>query len=386
MDMNFTPPWPEQELSPDSLFGCLIRTAVDGIMVIDDHGLIQVYNAACVRLFQYAEAEVLGQNVKMLMPTPYRDHHDSYLAHFKQTGEARIIGIGREVSGERKDGSTFPMYLSVGDGMLYGKRVFVGIVHDLSALYEERAAHETHLLSLREELVHVARVSELGQVSAGIAHELNQPLTAMLNYANAARRLSASGQPEDVQKVQAVIGKVAEQAERAGQIVRRMRDFLEKRAGQRAFDDIVAIIDDALALGLLGTKASNIQTHFTPEVGLPAVLVDRVQIQQVLVNLLRNAVEAMELSERRALTLTATRQGEDRVEVTVADTGHGIADSVSSQLFTPFVTTKDHGMGIGLAISKTIIEAHGGTLTAEPNPGGGTIFRFTVPAETVKAP
>ena len=386
MDMNFTSPWPEQELSPDTLFGCLIRTAVDGIMVIDERGLIQVYNAACFRLFQYAEAEVLGQNVKMLMPEPYRDHHDDYLAHYKQTGEARIIGIGREVSGQRKDGSSFPMYLSVGDGMLYGKRVFVGIVHDLSALFQEREACETHLLSLREELVHVARVSELGQVSAGIAHELNQPLTAMLNYANAARRFAATSAPEDMQKVRTVIGKVAEQAERAGQIVRRMRDFLEKRARQRAFDDIVAIIDDGMALGLIGTKSSNIQTHFIPEAGLPAVLVDRVQIQQVLVNLLRNAVEAMEQSQRRELTLTAARQGKDRVEVTVADTGHGIADSVASQLFKPFVTTKAHGMGIGLAISKTIIEAHGGVLAVGPNPGGGTIFRFTVPAGAAKAP
>ncbi|MDR3526275.1 MAG: ATP-binding protein [Rhizomicrobium sp.] len=384
--MNFTPPWPEQELSPDSLFGCLIRTAVDGIMVIDEQGLIQVYNAACVRLFQYAEAEVLGQNVKMLMPPPYRDQHDDYLTHYKQTGEARIIGIGREVSGQRKDGSSFPMYLSVGDGILYGKRVFVGIVHDLSALYQEREAYEAHLLNLREELVHVARVSELGQVSAGIAHELNQPLTAMLNYANAARRLAASGSDEDIEKVQSVIGKVAQQAERAGQIVRRMRDFLEKRASQRGCNDIVDIIDDAMALGLLGAKASNIQTHFEPEDGLPAVLVDRVQIQQVLVNLLRNAVEAMERSEQRHLTLSAKRQSEDRVEVTVADTGHGIAETITSQLFKPFVTTKDHGMGIGLAISKTIVEAHGGVLTAEPNPGGGTIFRFTVPADATASP
>ncbi len=378
MDMNFSPPWPEQELAPDSLFGALIRTAVDGIMVIDERGLIQVYNAACVRLFQYAEAEVLGQNVKMLMPAPYRDSHDGYLAHYKRTGEARILGIGREVSGQRKDGSTFPMYLSVGDGALYGKRVFVGIVHDLSALYQEREAYESHLLALREELVHVARVSELGQVSAGIAHELNQPLTAMLNYANAARRLAAKA--EDMQKVQSVITKVAEQAERAGQIVRRMRDFLEKRAGQRAYENIVAIVDDAMALGLIGAKAGNIQAHFEPEAELPAVLVDRVQIQQVLVNLLRNAVEAMEQSAVRDLTLTVSRNGKDRVEVTVADTGHGIAETVASQLFKPFVTTKDHGMGIGLAISRTIIEAHGGDLTAEANPGGGTIFRFTLPA------
>ncbi|GAA0545050.1 hypothetical protein GCM10008941_26190 [Rhizomicrobium palustre] len=379
MDMNYSPPWPEQELSPDSLFGALMRTAVDGIMVIDETGLIQAYNAACVRLFQYNENEVLGHNVRMLMPEPYRKQHDSYISNYKRTGQARILGIGREVSGQRRDGSVFPMYLSVGEGLLYGKRVFVGIVHDLSALYGEREAYEARLLSLREELVHVARVSELGQVSAGIAHELNQPLAAMLNYANAAKRFAAAGKPEDMEKVHGVLTKVAEQAERAGQIVRRMRDFLEKRAATRGFEDVVVIAEDAMALGLIGARAANVTAHFKAEPALPPVMVDRVQIQQVLVNLLRNAVEAMSQSEKRELTLAVTRLANGRVEVTVKDSGHGIADDIARQLFKPFVTTKEHGMGIGLAISKSIIEAHGGELTAEPNPGGGTIFRFSVP-------
>lgn len=377
MDMNYSPPWPEHELSPDSLFGALIRTAVDGIMVIDEAGLIQAYNAACVRLFQYNENEVLGHNVRMLMPAPYREQHDGYIANYKRTGQARILGIGREVAGQRRDGTIFPMYLSVGEGTLYGKRVFVGIVHDLSALYSEREAYEARLLSLREELVHVARVSELGQVSAGIAHELNQPLAAMLNYANAAKRFAANG---DTEKAQAVLTKVAEQAERAGQIVKRMRDFLEKRAGQRDIDDMVAIVEDAMALGLIGAKSVNVQARFVPQANLPPVHVDRVQIQQVLVNLLRNAVEAMSQSVTRELTLTVSRMGSDRVEVVVTDTGPGISETIAGQLFKPFVTTKEHGMGIGLAISKGIIEAHGGELTAEPNPGGGTIFRFSVPA------
>lgn len=380
MDMNYTPPWPEQELSADSLFGALIRTAVDGIMVIDEHGTVQAYNQACMRLFQFAEAEVLGQNVKMLMPEPYRSQHDGYISNYKRTGEARILGIGREVSGRRKDGSVFPMYLSVGEGTLYGKRVFVGIVHDLSALYQERESFEARLLALREELVHVARVNELGQVSAGIAHELNQPLAAVLNYANAAKRLTALGKPEDMEKVQTVLGKVAEQAERAGQIVRRMRDFLEKRAAQRGLDNVVEIVEDAMALGLLGIRPAALDIRFRPDADLPLVLVDRVQIQQVLVNLVRNAVEAMSGSETRVLTVTAKRAGTERVAISVADTGHGIAAGVADQLFKPFVTTKEHGMGIGLAISKTIVEAHGGELTAGTNPGGGTVFRFTIPA------
>jgi two-component system, LuxR family, sensor kinase FixL len=379
MDMNYSPPWPEHELREDSLFRALIKTAVDGIMVIDEIGTLQVYNDACVRLFQYDEHEVLGQNVKMLMPTPYRAEHDGYIERYKQTGEARIVGIGREVRGERKDGTTFPMWLSVGEGELYGKRVFVGIVHDLSSLYHERENYEARLLSLREELVHVARVSELGQVSAGIAHELNQPLAAMLNYSNAAKRLAASSDPAAIEKVQAVVGKVAEQAERAGQIIRRMRDFVEKRDTQRAIESILTIAEDAMALGLIGAKSANIQTRFAPEPDLPLVVVDRVQIQQVLVNLLRNAVEAMAQSEQRDLTLSVVKLGDDKIEISVADTGAGISEAIADRLFMPFVTTKPHGMGIGLAISKSIIEAHGGALTVGPNRGGGTIFRFTLP-------
>jgi two-component system, LuxR family, sensor kinase FixL len=382
MDMNDSPPWPEQDIGPDSLFGALIKTAVDGIMVIDEAGLVQVYNPACARLFQYGEDEVLGHNVKMLMPSPYRENHDRYLHNYRETGEARILGIGREVSGQRKDGTSFPMYLSVGAGQLYGKRVFVGIVHDLSALYREREGYEARLLALREELAHVARVSELGQVSAGIAHELNQPLTAMLNYANAAKRLAGSGTPDAIAKVQAMAGKIADQAERAGQIVRRMRDFLEKGSGCHAVEDITAISEDAMALGLIGAKSNAVNIRFRPEAGLPPVIADRVQIQQVLVNLLRNAVEAMESSPKRELTLTLAKR-EGGVEVTVDDTGPGIAPSVAANLFKPFVTTKAHGMGIGLAISKSIVEAHGGTMTAGDNSGGGARFRFTLPAVQV---
>jgi two-component system sensor kinase FixL len=379
MDANFSPPWPEQELRPDSLFGALIRTAADGIMVIDEAGRVQVYNQACTRLFQYSEDEVLGQNVKMLMPAPYRENHDHYIEHYRQTGEARILGIGREVAGQRKDGSTFPMYLSVGEGLLYDKRVFVGIVHDLSSLYRERESYEARLLSLREELVHVARVSELGQVSAGIAHELNQPLAAMLNYSNAAKRLAASGAPDALEKVQATVTKIAEQASRAGQIVRRMRDFLENRAGERNVESILTIAEDAMALGLIGADAAAVEVHFLAEPDLPSVIADRVQIQQVLVNLLRNAVEAMATTEQRELTLTISRRG-TMVLIAVADTGTGIAPEIAAKLFTPFVTTKPHGMGIGLAISRSIVEVHGGEMIVLDNPGGGTRFEFTLPA------
>lgn len=379
MDLDPTPTRPDHEQKPDGLFEALLHTAVDGIMVIDEVGHVQVYNRACERLFQYSADEVLGHNVKMLMPSPYRDNHDRYIKAYRETGEARILGIGREVAGQRRDGTTFPMYLSVGEGRLNGTRVFVGIVHDLSSLYSERESYESRLVSAREELAHVARVSELGQVSAGIAHELNQPLTAMMNYANAAKRMAANGAPDALEKTTAMLGKIAEQAERAGQIVKRMRSFLEKKSSSTAVEDIVAIAEDAMALGLIGAQAGRVETHFRPAAKLPPIVGDRVQIQQVLVNLLRNAVEAMAETERRELTLSLTRR-DDMVEVAVSDTGPGIAPDIADRLFRPFVTTKAHGMGIGLAISKSIIEAHGGTMMVDSNPGGGAVFTFTLPA------
>jgi two-component system sensor kinase FixL len=367
---------PKGAQSDDSLFQTLIATAVDGIMVIDERGIVQVYNLACERLFQYGADEVVGQNVKILMPLPYRDEHDSYLDHYRSTGEARIIGIGREVQGRRKDGSVFPIYLSVGAGALNGRKIFVGIVHDIT----ERKFAETRLRLLQDELNHVARLTEMSQFSAALAHELNQPLAAILNYMNAAKRLLAAPDGSGQAKALEAVAKAGDQAQRAGQIIRRLRDFVEKRDSKRTVESINAITEDAIALGLVGTKVSGIKvrTEFAPN--SPPILVDRVQIQQVMVNLLRNASEAMASSPKRELTITTAGSEDSGVEVAVADTGPGIPEEVASRLFKPFVTTKPSGMGIGLAISHSIIEAHGGRLRMTPNRGGGTVFHFQLPA------
>ncbi|HEY0281310.1 MAG TPA: ATP-binding protein, partial [Rhizomicrobium sp.] len=230
----------------------------------------------------------------------------------------------------------------------------------------------------QDELNHVARVTEMGQFSAALAHELNQPLAAIMNYMNVAKRLLAM--PGSEAKTQEALAKAGEQAQRAGQIIRRLRDFVEKRDGKRTAENINAIAEDAIALGLVGAKAADIKvrTAFAPH--SPPVLVDRVQIQQVLVNLLRNASEAMAGLPRRELTITTADIDGKAVDVAVADTGPGIPDEVAKQLFKPFVTTKPGGMGIGLAISQSIIEAHGGHLRMTPNSGGGTVFRFRLPA------
>lgn len=356
----------------NSLFDALIATAVDGIMVIDEKGSVRIYNKACERLFGYEAAEVIGHSIKMLMPAPYHDEHDGYLEHYVSTGEKHIIGIGREVQGRRKDGSVFPMNLSVGEGVIRGERIFLGIITDIS----DRLSRERRILDLQSEMLHVSRLTDMGQVAAGLAHELNQPLTAILNYTNAGLDI-ADERGDD--ELKSVFGKVAEQASRAGNIIRRLRAFIEKRGPNRTDEDITRTIDEAIRLGQINAAERGIKLRVLFEHGLPNVSIDRVQIQQVLINLMKNAAEAMERSDRRELTVTISRVAPELVQVSVADTGPGISDDMTEKLFQPFVTTKATGMGMGLSICRGIIEAHGGRLWLESNPGGGATFRFNVP-------
>jgi two-component system sensor kinase FixL len=357
------------------LFETLLATAVDGIMVIDEDAHILVYSESCERLFGYPPDQVLGRNVNMLMPGPYRTEHDGYIARYKKTGEKHIIGIGREVAGRRKDGSTFPMYLSVGEGKLAGKRIFVGIVNDIS----ERARRESHIQELQKELLHATRLTSTGQLAAALAHELNQPLTAILNYSNALADIVDWNKVPQGEVTREILSKIGEQTERAGEIIRRLRGFVEKREPNRALDDLNKAVSDAINLGLVGAADDNIKLIVRLESGLPRVSIDKVQIQQVMINLLRNAAEAMQNSSKRELTVRSSREDLGFVAVSVADTGNGLPDNVRKRLFEPFVTTKDTGLGIGLSICRTIVEAHGGRLWAEANKGGGAVFRFRLP-------
>ena len=363
----------------DAMFNTLIATAVDGIMVIDARGIVQVYNDACHRLFGYSADEVLGRNVSMLMPSPDREAHDSYIAHYRETGERRIIGIGREVRGRRKDGSTFPMYLSVGEGVVDGKTVFVGIVHDLTA----QKTAEARLRDVQNELLHVSRLSDMGQMASALAHELNQPLSAIMNYVNATRRTLARGPDSDFDKAREFIDKANEQTARAGQIIRNLRTFVEKREVAKKQESLNVIVQDLVALGLVGAAAdSNVAVVLDLAERLPLVLADRVQIQQVAINLIRNAVEAMNAVTRRELTVRTRAEGEGWVLVDVSDTGPGLDDKVMERLFQPFVTTKESGMGIGLTICQSIVQAHDGRIWATPNEGGGVTFSFCLPGQT----
>lgn len=351
----------------------IVNAVPDAIITIDRDGIIDFFNPAAERMFGYRAEEVIGQNVKILMPAPYREQHDGYLSRYLKTGEKRILGIGRIVVGKRKDGSTFPMELAVGEASMDGRPVFAGLIRDIS----ERQAIERRLHELQADLIHVSRMSAMGDLASALAHELNQPLTAINNYVLSAQRL-LQGSPEQQKRAADILTKVSGQAMRAGEIIRHLRKFIQRHEPERAAFDINQVIDEASALAFIGMRERNIEVQFERGAALPSVTIDKVQIQQVVINLIRNGVDAMEGVARRKLTLTTARDARN-LRVSVADTGPGVSPEVADRLFMPFVTTKAEGMGVGLSISRTIVESHGGMLWFESNADAGATFHLTLP-------
>ena len=347
----------------------------DAMVVINERGLIQSFSLAAERLFGFGAAEVLGKNVKILMPAPYREDHDGYIERYLRTGERRIIGIGRVVVGQRSDGSTFPMELAVGEMHVREQRFFTGFIRDLT----ERQQTEARMQELQSELVHMSRLTAMGEMASALAHELNQPLAAIANYMKGSRRILETRQDQNLAPVRDAMEKAADQALRAGDIIRRLRDFVSRGESERRVEDVKKLIEEASALALVGAKDKGVRVRFAFAPRLNYVLADKVQVQQVLLNLIRNAIDAMETAPIRELVVATSPAPDNMVEISVADTGAGIAPEIADQLFQPFITTKSHGMGVGLSISRTIVESHGGAITQQPNPGGGTIFTFTLP-------
>lgn len=357
----------------------ILATVPDAMVLIDEMGTIISFSAAAEKMFGYAEAEVVGENVSMLMPSPDRERHDGYLKNYRDTGVRKIIGIGRVTTARHRDGNTFPIELSVGEAWVDGKRIFTGFIHDLTA----RREADMRLRDIQAELAHVGRLSELGTLASSLAHELNQPLTAITSYCQgAADLLEGELDPERIEMAKEAMRDTAEQALRAGQIVRRMRDFLSHGETEHHIESLSQIITEANALALVGSREHGIDVQINLDQDADAVFVDRIQIQQVLFNLIRNAIEAMIGSPVSSLTISSEADA-DLVTVCIEDTGSGISESLAPQLFQPFITSKQTGMGIGLSICRTIIEAHGGRIWFEPRADGGTIFRFTLPTAEV---
>jgi two-component system sensor kinase FixL len=350
----------------------ILMTVPDAMVVIDERGSIQSFSHTAVRLFGYEPAEVLGRNVSLLMPQPYRREHDGYLDRHLTTGERRIIGTGRIVVGERKDGSTFPMELQVGEVLLESQRQFTGFIRDLT----EHRESERRLQELQAELLHVARLTEMGQMASSLAHELNQPLSAASNYLSGALRLL---ERDETARALDGLRRAGGQIARTGDIIRRLRAFVRKEEAARRVESVAQVVEEASALALVGARSEGIRVEVRLGDEVPAAMIDKIQVQQVLVNLIRNAIEAMASAPRRELTIATCKTADDRVEMSVADTGCGIAPAIREKLFQPFVTDKATGMGVGLSLCRSIVEAHDGRLWAEDNPAGGATFRFTVP-------
>lgn len=355
----------------------ILQTVPDAMIIIDERGRIESMSTTAERLFGYGVEEVSGQNVSLLMPSPYREQHDGYIDRYLSTGERRIIGIGRIVVGQRKDGTTFPMHLTVGELRTRERHHFTGFIRDLT----DQQLTEDRLKELQSEVTHMSRFTALGEMASTLAHEINQPLTAISNYLKGSHRLLERMEGENVALLKDAVSKAADQALRAGQIIRRLREFVARGESERRIESLPKLIEDASTLALVGARENGISVTFRLDPTADLVLADRIQIQQVLVNLIRNAIEVMsEGGTARRLDIGTAAVPDEQVEVTVADTGAGLAPEVVKHLFQPFVTTKRKGMGLGLSICRTIVEAHGGKIWVASPPGGGTIFHFTLRA------
>jgi two-component system sensor kinase FixL len=355
----------------------VIETAVDGVILINARGVVLVFNPACEGLFDYSANEVIGQNVKMLMPDRYRQEHDGYISNYLATGDAKIIGSGREVVGRRKDGSTFPMNLSVGEAEQDGESIFVGIIHDLT----ESRRTETELQQARSDLARVARVTTLGELTAAIAHEVNQPLTGLVNSGNACLRWLAI-EPPELDAARKSVERMISAGNRAADVITRIRALIAKSPPQQVPLNVNDAIAEAIALIEREAQRYSVSLQVDLSNEVPLVVGDRVQLQQVVLNLMLNAIEAMSdvVGRRRILSVSSARQGQDDVLISVRDSGSGLEGTSLDQLFEAFYTTKASGMGIGLAVSRTIVLAHGGRLWATPNQPHGAIFQFILPS------
>ena len=355
----------------------IVDTAPDAIVRIDDRGTVLSFNPAAEALFGYRADEIIGRSAKMLLPTSEGERFDQYVRRYMERGLKRSSAAPRETLGRHKNGTIFAVELSVSEVRLGNRRTFTGFVRDIS----RRKAAEAKLQQQQAEIAHVMRLNTVVAMASAIGHELNQPLTAIMSYAQACQRMLVAS--ENVQgELRHAMGMIVAQTHRAGDIIRHVKDFTRKGKSLRTEQDINRIVLAAIEFQAQEARRSQVSIRSNLHANLPPVLADRIQIEQVILNLVRNSVQAIADADmsRREVNVSTTLNEENAVQVSVADTGPGIPAAVASRLFEPFVTSKTNGMGVGLTICRSIINAHGGRLWADTGPGGkGAAFHFTLP-------
>ncbi|KCZ93396.1 sensory box sensor histidine kinase FixL [Hyphomonas johnsonii MHS-2] len=344
------------------------------MIVINETGEIVAFSAAAEKLFGYSVAHVTGKNVRMLMTETDRAHHDQYIANYLDTGEEQIIGIGRVVEAKLANGDKIPVELKIGEAKVGDQRLFTGYIRDVS----ERQAAEHRISIMQAELYNFSRLSAVGTMASAMAHELTQPLTAVSNYLEAARDLLDTPTEEVISMVKEALGAASAQSVRAGQIVRRLRDYVSRGEIDTRPVDIGPLIRDAASLSKLGMEGPLPRIIVRIEADLPMAHADRLQIRQVIVNLVKNAIEATSNIASPQIWITASRRDELHLQVDVRDNGPGLAEHPDHTPFDPFHSSKPNGMGLGLSICQTIVDAHGGSIWVEANQPCGAAFCFTL--------
>ncbi|MFK7912451.1 MAG: nitrogen regulation protein NR(II) [Pseudomonadales bacterium] len=356
----------------------LLDAAVDAIITINTHGIIESVNSATLTMFGYERTELLGQPLGCLIPEPHRALHQQYIERYLQTGEARIIGIGRELLAQRGDGSVFPMSLAINDIVRGSEHHFAGIIRDLT---EQKAALRT-VSEQRDRLAQVGRLNTMGEMTASIAHEINQPLTAISMYAQASLRLLEQQDP-DIDKMRAALEKLNTQALRAGAVIERIQRFVSNEEGQREPVDLASLVSELEMLIAADARLHSISLKFAFADNLPQVQCDPIQIQQVAMNLIRNSIDAIEgcNAQHGNDIIISIQHSEPHILLQVSDCGGGIPAAQQDKIFTAFHSTKSTGMGMGLSICRSIVEAHGGKLTFSNNDRNGCTFEMRLPLE-----
>ncbi len=354
----------------------IIDHSIDGVVTIDESGIIQSFNPAAERLFGYRADEVIGRNVARLMPEEQGRRHGGFMRAYAETGQAKIIGTGREVIGRHTDGHHLDLQLTVAE-FIDGQRYFVGFFHDISQRKQaEREARE-HLA----ELAHVTRLNALNEVTSGLAHEISQPLMAISTLAEAGRMML--DKPEvDVDAILPVFTQIARQGQRAGEIIGQLRAFLRKdHSEQVEAHQPEQLIRNVLALLNHELEAARVKVRLDIADIQVCCMANGVQIEQVLFNLIKNAIDAMRSADcDRILKVSCSHSGEDDLcRFVIADAGPGIPEEDMERLFHPFYTTKEQGLGQGLSICRSIIHRHGGSIRVRNRRQGGAVFEFTVP-------